>query len=178
MPDIEWSNMFTFTMSPIELFIRGTLIYLLLFFLFRFVARRDAGSLSVSDLLVLVVIADAAQNAMAGDYKSIVDGAVLIFTIIGWSLLLNFLSFRFKLIRRLVVPRPVCLIKNGVKQEKNLRREMITGDELNEMLRQHEIEDLSEVKHAYLEPGGQISVLKRAGTNSASSTLPPESPAP
>jgi uncharacterized membrane protein YcaP (DUF421 family) len=176
VPDIEWSEMFTFTMSPFELMIRGTLVYLLLFLLFRFVARRDAGSLSVSDLLVLVVIADAAQNAMSGEYKSVVDGAVLIGTIIGWSLLLNFLSFRFKTMRRLVVPSPICIIKDGVKQHRNLRRELITDEELYQMLRQHEVEDLAEVKRAYLEPDGQITVMKKEGAKGQSSTLPPESP--
>tara|TARA_R110001599_G_scaffold159052_2_gene346207 strand:+ start:19285 stop:19767 length:483 start_codon:yes stop_codon:yes gene_type:complete len=160
MLNIDWSNMFSFSMSPIELFIRGTLIYLLLFFVFRFVARRDTGSLTVSDLLVLVIIADASQNAMAGGYKSIVDGGVLIGTIICWSLLLNFLSFRFKSIRRFIVPAPVCLIKDGVKQKKNLRKEMITDDELNELLRKHDLNDFSEVTRAYLEPDGEITVLR------------------
>jgi uncharacterized membrane protein YcaP (DUF421 family) len=168
--------MFTFTVSPLELMIRGTLIYLLLFLLFRFVARRDAGSLSVSDLLVLVIIADAAQNAMAGEYKSVVDGAVLICTIIGWSVLLNFLSYRSKTIRRFVVPSPICLVKDGIKQRKNLRRELITDDELYEMLREHEVEDLSEVKLAYLEPDGAITVMKKEGTKNQGSTLPHERP--
>jgi uncharacterized membrane protein YcaP (DUF421 family) len=176
IPHIDWSQMLDFSMSPIELFIRGTVIYLFLFFVFRFVSRRDAGSLSVSDLLVLVIIADAAQNAMSGDYKSVTDGVVLISTIVGWSLMLNYLSFRFKSIRRLVLPSPICVVKDGVKQRANLRRQLITDEELNEMLRQHEVEDIAEVKRAYLEPDGQITVLKKEKPVDGASTLPAEPP--
>jgi uncharacterized membrane protein YcaP (DUF421 family) len=172
MPNIDWAQMFTFTVSPIELFIRGTLTFLFLFCLFRFVVHRDVGGLGVSDLLVLVIIADASQNAMAGEYHSIVDGFVLIGTIIGWSWLLNYLSFLFEPVRRFALPRPICLIKDGIKQERNLRQELIADEELKEMLREHEIENIAEVRRAYLEPDGQITVFRKRGTKSAASNPP------
>jgi uncharacterized membrane protein YcaP (DUF421 family) len=172
MPDIDWSELFSFTISPWELMIRGTLVYLFLFCLFRFVVRRDTGSLSVPDVLVLVVIADAAQNGMSSDYKSVPDAFVLIGTIIGWDALLNFLSYRFKLMRRLVLPHPICVVKDGVKQQANLRRQLITDEELNQMLRQHEVENLAQVRRAYLEPDGQITVLKNEQASGGPSILP------
>ena len=157
----DWSQVLAFTVSPLELFVRGTLTFFFLFCLFRFVVHRDVGALGVSDLLVLVIIADASQNAMAGDYKSVPDGFVLIGTIIGWSFLLNYLAFHFESIRRFALPRPVCIVRNGVKQERNLKRELISDEELAEMLREHEIEDVSMVHRAYLEPDGQVTVIKR-----------------
>jgi len=172
MPDIDWTQMFTFTMSPIELFIRGTLTFLFLFCLFRFIVRRDVGAIGISDLLVLVIIADASQNAMAGGYKSIVDGFVLIGTIIGWSFLLNYLSYHFEVVRRFVLPRPLCIVKDGVKQEKNLQRQLIADEELGEMLREHGIEDILEVKRAYLEPDGQVTVIRKR--KKADETQPPD----
>ena len=69
---IDWRQMFVPTTSLLELVVRGSLMYLLILAGFR-MFRRDAGSLSVSDLLVVVLIADAAQNGMAGEYKSIRD---------------------------------------------------------------------------------------------------------
>jgi uncharacterized membrane protein YcaP (DUF421 family) len=161
MPDIDWMNMFAFTVSPLELFLRGSITYLFLFLLFRFVVHRDIGSMTVSDLLVLVIIADASQNAMSNDYKSLTDGGVVILTIIGWSALLNYLSFHYPIIRRFIVPRPVLIVKDGQKQRPNLKREKITDDDLDEMLREHQIEDILEVKRAYLEADGQITVLKQ-----------------
>jgi uncharacterized membrane protein YcaP (DUF421 family) len=163
MPAIEWSDMFTFSTSPFELIIRGTLTYLFLFCLFRFVVRRDAGTLGLTDLLVLVIIADASQNAMAGEYTSVVDGFVLIATIIGWNYLLNFLSFRYQFFRRFVLPSPLCIVKDGVKQDDILRRELIADEELKQMLHEHEVEDISEVKRAWLEPDGQVTVIRKRG---------------
>lgn len=164
MPAIDWSNLFGFTMSPIELFIRGTLTFFFLFSMFRFIVRRDVGAIGLSDLLVLVIIADASQNAMAGNYKSVTDGFVLIGTIIGWSYVFNYLSFRFPLFRRVVLPRPLCIVKDGVKQAAVLQRELIADEELAEMLREHEIEDIALVKRAYLEPDGQVTVIRKRGT--------------
>ena len=159
--DVDWETLFTFSLPPLELFVRGTLTYLFLFCLFRFVVRRDAGALGLSDLLVLVIIADAAQNAMAGDYLSIVDGFLLIGTIIGWSYGLNWLSYRFPRFRRFALAPPICIIKDGVKQEAALRRELISDEELRAMLHEHEVDDIAQVRRAWLEPDGQLTVLRR-----------------
>jgi uncharacterized membrane protein YcaP (DUF421 family) len=163
MPDVDWSEVFSFTVSPLELFVRGTLTYFFLFLLFRFVVRRDTGTLGLSDLLVLVIIADASQNAMAGDYTSVPDGFVLMATIIGWAYALNWLSYRFRLVQRFTLPRPLCIVKDGVKQDAALKRELISDEELREMLREHEVEDIAEVRRAYLEPDGQVTVIRRRG---------------
>ena len=163
MPDVDWSEVFTFTVSPLELFVRGTLTYFFLFLMFRFVVRRDTGTLGLSDLLVLVIIADASQNAMAGDYNSVPDGFVLMATIIGWAYALNWLSYRFRLVQRFTLPRPLCIVKDGVRQDAALKREMISDEELREMLREHEVEDIAEVRRAYLEPDGQVTVIRRRG---------------
>lgn len=161
MPDIDWPSLFRFTVSPVELFVRGTLTYFFLFCLFRFVVRRDVGAIGISDLLVLVIIADASQNAMSGGYESVVDGFFLIGVIIGWSYAFNYLSYRFSLFRRFTLPTPLCIVKDGVRQEKNLKRELISDEELAEMLREHEIEDISEVKRAFLEPDGQVTIIRK-----------------
>lgn len=163
MPAVDWSAVFGFTVSPLELFVRGTLTYLFLFLLFRFVVRRDTGTLGPVDLLVLVIIADASQNAMAGEYLSVPEGFVLIATIIGWSYLLNFLSYRFPLVQRFTLPQPLCIVRDGVKQDRALRRELISDEELMEMLREHAIEDIAEVRRAYLEPDGQVTVMRKRG---------------
>ncbi|SDF42843.1 Uncharacterized membrane protein YcaP, DUF421 family [Massilia sp. PDC64] len=168
--DVDWKSLFTFTVPPLELFVRGTLTYLFLFCLFRFVVRRDAGALGLSDLLVLVIIADAAQNAMAGEYTSIVDGCLLIGTIIGWSYGLNWLSFRFPRFRRFALAPPICIIKDGVKQDAALRRELISDEELQAMLHEHEVDDIAQVRRAWLEPDGQLTVLRRRGSRDEGGT--------
>jgi len=88
-------QLFRFEISPWELILRGSLIYWFLFFLFRFILRRDAGSVGLADILVIVLIADAAQNGMAGEYKSVSEAFVLIGTIAGWNFWIDWMSFRY-----------------------------------------------------------------------------------
>ena len=78
-------ELFAFSLSPLEIVLRGSAVYWFLFLLLRFVLRRDGGSLGIADILLLVLIADASQNAMAGEYKSIADGFLLVATIAGWN---------------------------------------------------------------------------------------------
>jgi uncharacterized membrane protein YcaP (DUF421 family) len=152
--------MFAIHVAPLDLVVRGTLIYWFLFLVFRFVMRRDVGSMAVSDILLLVIIADAAQNAMADDYKSISEGLILISTILGWNFLLDWAGWRFRWMRRFLHSPRVLLIRDGKVLEQNLSREMITDDDLLNKLHEHGIEKASQVKRAWLEADGEISVIK------------------
>jgi uncharacterized membrane protein YcaP (DUF421 family) len=148
-----------------ELMLRGTLVYWLLFCIFRFVLRRDVGAVGIADILLLVLVADAAQNAMSGGYDTFAEGAILVLTIVGWNWLLDMLSYRFAAVRRFATPARLTLIKGGVLQRRNLRREYITLEELHEKLREQGIEKVSEVKAAFLEGDGQISVIRNDGSD-------------
>lgn len=158
---VDWSELFGFSVPVLELVVRGTAIYWFLFFVFRFVVRRDIGAVGIADILILVIVADAAQNAMSGAYTSISDGMVLVSTLIGWNLLLNWLAFRFEGFRRFAEPPPMKLVVNGKMLLRNMRKELITEDELWSKLRQAGVESLDEVKEVYIEGDGQISVIKR-----------------
>ena len=157
---VKWDEAFVPTMSVAEIFLRGTLIYLLLFAFMRFM-RREAGGIGITDLLVVVIIADAAQNAMSGEYKSITEGVILILTIGFWDYLLDRLGYASPRFERLLRPAPLLLIKDGRVQRRNLRKEMMTDEELESQLREHGVEDASEVKLAYLEGDGRVSVIER-----------------
>ena len=157
---IDWHSVFVPAVSLLEIVLRGTLVYLLLFFLMR-VLRREAGALGISDLLVVVLIADAAQNAMSSEYKSVTEGAVLVGTIIAWDYSLDWLGYRFPVFGRLLRPAPLPLIKDGNALRRNMRKEMISMEELMSQLREQGVEHISEVKRCYLEGDGHISVIKR-----------------
>jgi uncharacterized membrane protein YcaP (DUF421 family) len=157
------AELFAVHVSVPELILRGTLVYWLLFLIFRFILRRDVGAVGIADILLLVIVADAAQNAMAGGYDTFTEGAILVGTIVAWNWLLDFLSFHFAPVRRFASPSRLTLISRGVLQRRNLRREYITREELEEKLREQGIESFSEVKAAYLEGDGQISVIRNSG---------------
>jgi uncharacterized membrane protein YcaP (DUF421 family) len=97
MGEIDWAAMLRPDTSPLELAIRGTVMYFVMLLLLRFVQKRRASSLGAADLLAIVLLADAAQNGMAGEYTSLTDGVVLVSVIVGWSAGLNWLSYRWSL---------------------------------------------------------------------------------
>lgn len=158
----------------LEIFVRGTLIYLGLFAMMRFLAKREAGSLGVTDLLVVVLIADAAQNGMAGDYRSISDGLILVAIIIGWSYLLDALAFRSPWWRKVLRHPSVQLVRDGRILRGNLEREMITEQELLGEIRAHGVDELRMVHAAYMESDGTISVItvRRVPSNRPKSSSP------
>jgi uncharacterized membrane protein YcaP (DUF421 family) len=162
VPEIDWDALLHFTVSPWELALRGTAIYWFLFLAFRVVLRRDLGSIAISDMLLVMLVADAAQNAMAAEYRSLPEGIVLVSTILGWNLLLDWTASRSAFMHRLLVPRTVMLVRDGVILRNNLRREFLSEEELAQKLREHEVEDVSQVKAAYIESDGTVSVLKRS----------------
>ena len=154
------SSLFEFTVSPLELIVRGTTMYWFLFFVFRFVARRDVGAVGIGDILLLVIIADAAQNAMSGEYQSIADGMVLVSTLVGWNLALDWATYSIPAVRRVLEPSPLPLVVRGKINRRNLRRELITHEELLAKLREKGVEHLEQVKLACMESDGEISVLQ------------------
>ncbi|HEV6965892.1 DUF421 domain-containing protein [Roseateles sp.] len=157
-PDL--GELMRFDVSPLELVLRGSLVYWFLFLLLRFVLRRDAGSIGIPDLLLLVIVADASQNAMAGGYQSVSEGCVLVATLVGRNWLLDWGSFRFKAVRKLVEPPPLVLVRRGRMIRRNMRREFVTVPELMASLRGHGIDKLADVKIARMEPDGAISVIR------------------
>jgi len=156
---IDWRAIFFPTLRVAEIFLRGTTVYLFLFFILR-ILRRESGAIGISDLLLIVLIADAAQNAMSSDYKSVTDGIILVSTIAFWNYLLDWIAYRFPIARRLRRPAPMLLIKDGRLQRRNMRREMITEEELIEHLREQGVENVEDVKKCYLEGDGSVSVIK------------------
>lgn len=143
-----------------ETFVRGLFMYVVILVLIRYVLRGKTTA-SMADLLVLVLIADAAQNAMSTDYKSIANGVVLVGTIVGTSFTLDWLGFRVPLIRRIIHPDPRALVIDGRANKQELAREFIGQTELESQLRLQGVEKLEEVKVAYLEGTGEISVIKK-----------------
>lgn len=156
---VNWGHIFIPSVPVLELLIRGTFVYLSLFSVLRFLPSRQLGTLGISDLLVIVLFAEAAQNAMVSSYTSITEGAVLVGTVIFWSYFLNWLGYKFPKFQRFLNPPPLLLVKNGRMIQRHLARELITEDELMSKLRQVGVEYLKDVKKAFMEADGSISVI-------------------
>ena len=163
MGTVDWLKVFLPDQPVIEIVVRGSAMYLAMFFLLRFIVKREAGTLATTDVLVIVLIADAAQNGMSGTYNSVADGLILVLTILGWSYLFDVLAFHFPVWRRILRPDRVQLVRHGVKLERNLAREMSSDEELMGELRAHGCDKLDNVRAAYIESDGMISVIVNKG---------------
>jgi uncharacterized membrane protein YcaP (DUF421 family) len=157
---VDWDTVFYTKESVLEIFIRGTVMYLVMFALLR-IFRRQAGSIGIADLLVIVVIADAAQNGMAGDSKSVTEAILLIVTIVLWDYILDLLGYRFEFFQRILEPKALPVIKDGKLLRENMKSEMITYDEIMSQMRREGIENISDVKKACLESDGHFSFIKK-----------------
>jgi uncharacterized membrane protein YcaP (DUF421 family) len=158
---IEWDQLFGLSVPLLELVVRGTAMYFFLWLLFRVVIKRRVGAIGMADLLVLVIIADAAQNGMAGEYTSVTDAVVLVSTIVSWNLFFDWLAFRFARLQKILEPPPLLVVDHGRVIWRHMRMELITLQELQAKLREQGVREVADVEKAYVEPDGQISVVKR-----------------
>lgn len=158
--NIDWKAVFLPDTPLLEIIIRGSVMYLALFILLRVILKRQSGTLGITDLLLITLLADASQNGMAGNYQSLPDGIVLVSTIIFWDYALDWLSFKSTRFQRLIEPPPLLLIKNGQLLYRNMRKELITEADLMKQLREQGISDIAKVKEAYMESDGQISAIE------------------
>ena len=166
---MDLASLFAVHTPPLELVVRGTLMYWFLLLVFRFVLRRDGGTLGVADLLFIAIVADASQNAMAGAYNTVAEGLILVSTLVFWNYAIDWAAFHWKFARRLTEAPPLLLIKDGRVMAGNMRREFITRDDLEGELRKAGIDDLACVRKAYMESDGRFSVLTTDGPPRASS---------
>ena len=162
---IDWKAMFVPATGLAEIALRGSVMYLALFAILRFMGRRQAGHFGPADLLVIVLIADAAQNALGAEYRSVTEGVLLVVTIVVWDYALDWLAWRYPSLRSILKSPSLKLIENGRILHRNLRAEMLGRDELMSQLREEGVEDVEEVKVARLEGDGRLSVIKRSASS-------------
>jgi len=158
---INWLKTMAPTQPFLETVVRGTILYLALVLLLRFALSREKGQLGTTDLLVLVLLGDASQNAMAGHYSSIGDGLLLIVTLVFWSYALNWLAFHIRWIERILSPRRLTLVRDGRMLRRNMRKELMTEEELMSQIWLQGVADLSRVREACMEADGRVSVITR-----------------
>jgi uncharacterized membrane protein YcaP (DUF421 family) len=160
LAEIDWRAIFVPQNSLVEPVIRGTIMYLGILAMLRLVLRRQVGGIGTADVLVVVLIAEVAGNSIAPAEQSVVEGLLLVATIFFWSYLIEWLQFRYPGFQRLIRDPKLKLIDKGRLLRRNMRREFVTKEELMAQIREQGLEDCSEVKAAYLEADGSISIIK------------------
>src|SRR5690554_1360984 len=159
LPD-DWAEVFAIETPILELAARGAVIYVAIMVLLRIMPRRTGGELTTTDLVVILLVAEAATHTF-GVYTSVGDGIVVIAVLLAIDYGVNALSYRFKWFERATTPAPLPLIKDGRLLRRNMRREFVTEEELMSNLRMQKIDDLALVEKAFVEGEGDITFVTR-----------------
>jgi uncharacterized membrane protein YcaP (DUF421 family) len=144
-----------------ELVFRGVVVYLSLLLLLRVTGKRQVGQLAPFDLVLLLVLSNAVQNAMNAGDNSLIGGLISAVTLIALNSLLGYVTFKSKALEELIEGRPQVLIHDGKLYPEVLASARLTRHELHAALRQSGCEDVNAVRYAVLENNGSISVLPR-----------------
>ena len=158
---VEWSELFTPKLSLLEMLLRGVIIYIGLCLLLRIVLKRQAGKVSLSDLLVVTLVAGICRNPLVADAYSIPDGLGVVAVVLSTSYAADWLSYHVPVIHTVMHPRRVQLIADGHVRRRNLQRELMTESQLRSQLRQQGVHDPADVAEAWIESSGEISVVKK-----------------
>lgn len=154
--------MFEFGTEWWEIIFRTTVVYLAIVGGFRLTGKRQIGQMAPFDLVIILLIANAVQNAMVGPDVSLVGGLLSAGTLLVVNYGVAALRDRFGLIERMVEGQPVLLVSDGVIVETNMRGERIDREELDQAIREHGVEGLNGVRLAVLEVNGTISIVPKS----------------
>ena len=144
-----------------DLVIRATVVFFLVFVLTRVVGRRELNSLEPFDLIMLIVIGDLVQQGVTQSDYSLTGAFIVIGVIALLTVLMSFLDFRFPFLRPWLGGEPLVLVEDGNVIQRNLRRQRITVEELAAQARLQQIAHLRDVQFAVLETSGEISFIEK-----------------
>lgn len=141
---------------------RTLVVYLGVVLGLRLVGKRELGQLGIPDLVVVLLLANAVQNAMVGTDASVPAGLVSAGTLLMANLVVTRARLASPVLGRLIEGVPTVLVRDGVAVTENVRREGIDDEELLSVVREHGLERLADVQLAVLEPDGTVSVVPQS----------------
>ena len=146
--------------TPIwQIVLRTVAVYFVVLVGLRLFGKRQLGQMSVGDLVMILLIANAVQNAMVGPDTSLEGGLVAAVTLLVLNLVVVRSLTRSALWARVFEGEPTLLVKDGAYLDRSIRHEGLAREEVDMAVREHGFASVSDVRVAYLEPDGTISVI-------------------
>lgn len=147
-------------MNPfLDVALRSLAVYFFMFAAIRVFGKNQLSQLNAGDIVLLLLISNAVQNAMVGSNVSLEGGLVAALVLFGANFIVKKIIFKNPKVKSLIESDPVILIKDGVVDNVEMKNEDIGFDELEEAVREHGVEKIADVKLAVLEVDGNISVI-------------------
>jgi uncharacterized membrane protein YcaP (DUF421 family) len=144
-----------------DIVVRAAFGFAFVFLLTRIVGRRELSSLEPFDLILLVMLGDLVQQGVTQSDMSFTGLMLAGGTLASMTVLVSYLSFRFKRLRPLLDGEPIVIVQDGKTLDRNLRRERLTVEEVLTQARLQQIASLDDVQWGVLETTGAISFIKK-----------------
>ncbi|HEX5690441.1 MAG TPA: YetF domain-containing protein [Roseiflexaceae bacterium] len=152
-------DMFALSLPIIEKIVRPWLVYLFLLIGLRLAGKRELAQVSTFDLIVVLMISNTVQNAIIGDDNTVTGGVIGAASLLLLNAAIVRISYHYPKLDLLLEGKPTKLIEDGQLLQANLRRELVTKDELKSAAHKQGFRDLDEVDRAVLETSGEIAVI-------------------
>jgi uncharacterized membrane protein YcaP (DUF421 family) len=166
----EWQKMLWPEVSWGEKILRGLLVYAFLLVATRLFGKKELAQSSLSDLLLVLLLANITQNAMIGEDNSVVGAFAGTLAMMFLWFLINKATSRSEKLDRVVEGIPSVIIRDGEMLKDVMKKESLAESELFTFLRQQGIKEVSEVQWGILEADGQISILKKQDVEGGETT--------
>jgi uncharacterized membrane protein YcaP (DUF421 family) len=142
--------------------IRAAVVYLFLLVLFRLSGQRALAQITTFDFVLLLIISEAAEQALTGDDNSMMHAALVVMTLIAFNIGLSLLKQRSKRAEKILEDAPLVLVDEGELLHERMDKVRIDEDDILEAARcHHGLERLEQIKYAVLERNGEISIISR-----------------
>lgn len=151
-------HMFHLPLPVLEKVLRPMLVYLALVLFLRIFGKRELAQLNPFDLVVLLSLSNAVQNAIIGEDNSLSGGLIGAFSLLTANYILNALLYRSPRLNTLLQGTQTVLVRNGKVDEKAMEEQTLTREELIQVLHKQGARGLADVKECTLEPGGTFFV--------------------
>ena len=142
-------------------FIRAIILYIVVLIVMRLMGKREIGQLQPFELAISIMIADLASVTMSELGIPLTNGIVPILALLVMYMIISILNIKSVNFRKIMSGKPALLIYRGKIDEKALRKESITINELQERLRVDNIFNLGDVEYAILETNGELTVIQK-----------------
>lgn len=142
-----------------EILLRATAVYWAVFLFLRLIPKRTMGRFSLADMLTLIIIGSVAKSGIVGDSTSVGDIVLMIAVVLLWDYIFNVFEYHIPFFRYILRDKQAALIQDGRMMRGNMRREMVTEEELFAAMREKNVRDVSSVRSAFLEADGDISII-------------------
>jgi uncharacterized membrane protein YcaP (DUF421 family) len=161
MRPIDWQSLWSPEVHPVEVVLRATLIYLFAQVVMRLIGRKELGRYSNFDVVLLFLVSVAVRKSLVKDDESLTTAFLALATLGAWDRFFSWLSSRSRKAARVLEGTPVELVRDGRLLEDNMRRSLISKEELLSRLRANGTESLRRVRAAYMEPDGKVTFLMK-----------------